>query len=474
MHTGWRQGAIVLALTAFGVSAAVPAPEPAEQLARVRLIVTTKAATVAITVGGATIASYLSSVLDGSPAVTPSRIGPTLQLSRNVPGQSAEARFDIILADAEPGTTIAWNLTSDSSAETQIEVYALTDPSRATLVDRFTSTATSAQFTSSPGLLSSPGRVQVHPVRPRLVLANYYPWYTIETWRHPQMADRPPRLYSTDAQADVNNQVALARSVGIDAFVVSWWQGRGGGEDRRMRIVLEAARETPLRVCAYTETLVANPGNDPNLRTDPQTMFAWLADVVDLYGSHPAYLRVAGRPVMFVYAASLLTQPDWTEIVARLRSTGRDPLLIGDFVRSTLLEPFDGEYQYTNVFLSGPTLVDVNRTESLRVRTYNLLRQGDRRRVWVASVTPGFDDSHLLDRTTPRVIDRSNGSLYDQQWKAAIETGADWVIVTSWNEWWENTHIEASERYGTAYLERTRAWASAFKASSRDAPILER
>jgi len=23
-----------------------------------------------------------------------------------------------------------------------------------------------------------------------------------------------------------------------------------------------------------------------------------------------------------------------------------------------------------------------------------------------------------------------------------------WVMVTSWNEWYENTHIESSERYG--------------------------
>jgi len=478
MHTGCRQGVglIVLALGAFGLSAAVRIPDPDEQLARVRLIVTTKAATAAITAEGATIASYISSVLDGPPAVTASRTGRTLQLSRNVPGQSAEARFDIILADAAPGAVITWNLTSASSAETQIEVYAVTDVNRATLVDRFVSNAASAQFRSSPDLLGSPGSVRLRPFLPRLVLAHYYPWYTIETWRDPQMADRPPRLYSTEALADVGNEVAQARSAGIDAFVVSWQglEAQEGFNDRRMRVVLEAARTTPLRVCAYTETYVANPGNNSRVPADPQTVFEWLADLVDLYGSHPAYLRVEGRPVIFIYYAPALTESDWTSIRARLRSTGRDPLLVGDFVRSTLLEPFDGEYQYSNVFSFGTVLVDGNRTESLRVRTYGLLRQGDRRRIWVASVTPGFDDSHLIDRVLPRVVDRSNGSVYDHQWRAAIETGADWVIVTSWNEWWENTEVEASERYGTTYLERTRVWTSAFKALSRDPPMFER
>jgi hypothetical protein len=475
MAAGCRQGATVLALVVSGLTAGAQNPDPGEQFIRVRLIVTTRAATVAITVGGATIANYTSSVLDGPSTVIVSRTGRTLQVSRNAPGQSAEARFDVILADSAPGIPIAWNLTADSSAETAVEVYA-TDANRATLVDRFVSSGTAAQFTSSPDLLGSPGRVRVRPFLPRLVLAHYYPWYTIDTWRDPQMADRPPRLYSTEAQADVNNEVAQARSAGIDAFVVSWQglEAQGGFNDRRMRIVLEAARGTTLRVCVYTETYVANPGFDPTVPTDPQTMFEWLADLVDRYGSHPAYLRVADRPVIFIYLASLLSESNWSAIMARLRSTGRNPLLVGDFVRSTLLDTFDGEYQYTNVFFSGTALTDLNRAESLRVRTHHLLREGDRRRIWVASVTPGFDDSRLVGRVPPHVVDRSNGSVYDQQWTTAIDTGADWVVVTSWNEWWENTHVEPSERYGTTYLERTRAWASAFKASSKDAPIPER
>src|SRR5437762_4520565 len=156
--SGFRLVVVVLALGGAAVAAAPPNPDPAESLARVRLVVTTRAATAAITAGGATIASYISSVLDGPPAVSVSRTGRTLQLSGNVPGQPAEARFDIILADVAPGGTIAWNLTADSSAETQIELYSLSDLDRATLVDRFVSNGTTAQFTSSPALLDSIGR----------------------------------------------------------------------------------------------------------------------------------------------------------------------------------------------------------------------------------------------------------------------------------------------------------------------------
>jgi hypothetical protein len=150
----------------------------------------------------------------------------------------------------------------------------------------------------------------------------------------------------------------------------------------------------------------------------------------------------------------------------RLHAGGRNPLLVGDFYHSRHIEVFDAEYQYSNVTLAEDALRDLERTESLRVRTFNLLRQGDRRRVWMASVTPGYDDRLLADRSTHVDVDRADGRVYEAQWSAAVDMAADWVMVTSWNEWFENTEIEPSERYGTRYLDLTRSWASIFKASN--------
>jgi hypothetical protein len=192
-------------------------------------------------------------------------------------------------------------------------------------------------------------------------------------------------------------------------------------------------------------------------------MERWLADIVDRYGADPAYLRIDGRPVIFVYAATLIDLEDWIDVIARLRASGRNPLLVGDFYESRLIEAFDGQYRYTTVSLSSNDLFDVDRHQSLRARTFGLLRPADRRRIWAAPVSPGTDDSKLTERETHLVIDRAGGRVYDEQWLTAIDTAADWVIVTSWNEWWENTHIEPSRRYGTAFLDATRKWAAAFK-----------
>jgi Glycosyl hydrolase family 99 len=471
----FRSAVVAPALVCAAAVVSAQRPEPSENLARVRLLITTRAASATITVSGATVASYLATVNAGPSAATVTRTGRLLQLSRNVAGQSAEAQFDVILADTAPNAPIVWNVATDSTADTQLAVYSLSDVNRPALVDRFASTGTAAQFTTAASLVTTAPPLRATLFGPRLVLAFYYPWYTPDTWSDPQLVDRPLRLYSTDAQPDVNATAVMARAAGIDAWVVSWQGLSGDGfNDRRMRIALEAASAAGMRACVYTETYVANPTFDPTRGVDPRSLLEWLTDIVDRYGSHPAYLRVDGRPVIFTYAASLLPMADWIEVMARLRSSGRNPLIVGDFARSLLLEPFDGEYQYSNVFSSGGVLGDLLRAESLRVRTLNLLRPGDRRRLWVASVTPGFDDSHLRDRATPRIVERANGAVYDDQWSSAIGTGADWIVVTSWNEWWENTEIEPGARYGSAYLEKTRNWAHVFKASGRAPPDVGR
>src|SRR5207248_2409122 len=156
--------------------------------------------------------------------------------------------------------------------------------------------------------------------------------------------------------------------------------------------------------CLYFETLIVNPTLDAAKPVDPATMVQWLEDAVDMYGSHPAYLTVNRRPVIFVYAASQLTEAQWAGIRTTIRARGRNPIVIGDFFHSRLINVFDGEYQYINVSLSPVDLLDRYRTETLIVRTFNLLTPGDTRRIWVASFTPGYDDRGLTSRASHMVV----------------------------------------------------------------------
>jgi hypothetical protein len=100
------------------------------------------------------------------------------------------------------------------------------------------------------------------------------------------------------------------------------------------------------------------------------------------------------------------------------------------------------------------------------------------RRVFAATVSPGYDDTHLGDSSSHRVTDRAGGAYYEAQWTAALDGVPDWILITSWNEWYENTGIEPSVLYGDSYLRRARFSTYLFHSlakpvrSSRDKPAV--
>jgi hypothetical protein len=102
------------------------------------------------------------------------------------------------------------------------------------------------------------------------------------------------------------------------------------------------------------------------------------------------------------------------------------------------------------------------RRRTFRVRIQSILRPSQARRLVVATVWPGYDDSVLL-RAVTRVEGRQSGAFFDSRWRAALRGAPDWVMVTSWNEWWEQTHIAPSELFGSTTLEQTAAWAAEFR-----------
>ena len=68
---------------------------------------------------------------------------------------------------------------------------------------------------------------------------------------------------------------------------------------------------------------------------------------------------------------------------------------------------------------------------------------------------------------------REGGAYYDGMWRAAVDTSARMVTITSFNEWGEGTQIEAARPHTSAngsiyadyspdtetfYMEKTRAW----------------
>ena len=85
------------------------------------------------------------------------------------------------------------------------------------------------------------------------------------------------------------------------------------------------------------------------------------------------------------------------------------------------------------------------------------------------TICPGYDDSRLTSvqrkSSSYRIVPREGTRTYLRMQRIASELNPppDFVVVTSFNEFHENTHIEPSTNYGDVYLNSTRVFKEALR-----------
>jgi len=189
-------------------------------------------------------------------------------------------------------------------------------------------------------------------------------------------------------------------------------------------------------------------------------MVQWLTYLISTYGKNPAFMRVDGKPVLFVWASATRPLAEWARIITQVRDSGLDAIYIAMGYDVANLEVFSGIHEY-NVF-SIPDFALTLKTMGRVTHYYPLLAGSPEPRIWVATVQPGYDERRLPGRTG-LFQDRENGSFYRRSFQAALESDPDWIVISTWNEWWEQTAIEPSRQYGDEYLRITREFALNWK-----------
>ena len=301
------------------------------------------------------------------------------------------------------------------------------------VLDRLTGTRPSVRFDFSP---APAGGVRIRnfhgplpdATQPAFPIrgAFYYGWFP-ELWTQggltPYTHYVPSLgLYESSDPLLLRRHVEAMRYGGFDAGIWSWW-GYGDPTDARLTTALAVARPTPFRWAVYYER--EGYGNP-----DPEEIRRDLVYVLDRYGSKPSYLRIDGRPVVFVYSAD---DQDCSVVDRWTRGNPGDVFVVlkvfGGY-RDCSTQP-DGWHQYGASFATGI----------------------DRQDGYATTIMPGF---WLADRTTspfPRDL---------EQWRAVVRemaaSGDPFQLVVSFNEWGEGTAVESASQWATpsgqgAYLD---------------------
>jgi glycoprotein endo-alpha-1,2-mannosidase len=273
-----------------------------------------------------------------------------------------------------------------------------------------------------------------------------------------------------------------------------------------------------MRFCIFYETADFGDRNDARgILFDEATKERFVADMVTIarrYFGHPSYLRIDGRPVIELYVTreirGLFPQA-MHEMRQALRAEGWQPFVIGDEIFWAVIEANEdplapprvtGEPQVSRI-----RLFDAITAYNLYVETHDrdlgygatshfiadgvklFRRYRDAGGVPVIpSVIPGFNDRGARPFANHPAIPRrwsprsAEGSFFSESIERIAKPLADArlhvILLTSWNEWNEDTAIEplapapattkdrsgrrwftqgyAYEGYGTTYLRLVR------------------
>ena len=300
---------------------------------------------------------------------------------------------------------------------------------------------------------------------PYTVGVYYYPWYGGDFHGGKYLRARlvPPQ-YPTLGEYDdretgvVSQHLSWSRHAHISLWVASWW----GPDKREDRTLLDSVLPHPelgdMNIALFYETTGRTLSFSSFDAVAPDVAY-----IAKHYFHHPNYLRIDGKPVLFVYLTRVLSRNDVLgEFVEAMRTSaanvGHELYLIGDEVfgqppiSSDALELLDA---VTNYDVYGSMGAKDYAGQGAVDRYYRA--QGQWRALaheagtaFVPAVTPGFNDKGVRDghQATSRKLDSDAeyGSLFRAMLAQAIHhtdvSTGNMLLVTSWNEWHEDTQIE--------------------------------
>jgi hypothetical protein len=275
----------------------------------------------------------------------------------------------------------------------------------------------------TPTATASSGSFQPQPP---IQAAFFYPWFP-KAWTQSGIypyTNYTPSLgyYSSTDDATIDEQLRLAQGAHLDAFIASWW-GQGTTTDTAFQYILNRSErsESPypgLRWAVYYEPEGQGDPSVSQIVSDLQ----YLADKVF---SHPGYLRVDGRPVVFVSAngADGSGMADrWAQAKAQLSGNVYVVLKVYSGYKSDPNQP-DSWYQYSPAVAYDAQLP------------------------YSVTVSPGF----WKVGEQPRLL--RDPTTFETNVQRMATSGAFWQLITTWNEWGEGTSVEPAAESGNTYID---------------------
>ncbi len=267
------------------------------------------------------------------------------------------------------------------------------------------------------------------------VLAIYQPWFG----EHDHMNVG----YSSVDRVVLEKQVAKAKDLGIEGFVVDWYGPHKSFMDRGYSLMQSVAATNSFHVALlYDETA------DGERATD--TTIADLQYAYDHYigpnagESRMSYLTYDGRPVIFVFPKSRKT--DWSRVRRSMDSWDQPPIIIYEYGEHTASDQFDGFYAWVQPGPRGWARDGSNWGRDYLEAFYSRMTSQYPDKITVGAAWPQFDDTKA-SWSQNRHISARCGKTFEDTLRAFRRYFSDrnplpFLLIETWNDYEEGTAIE--------------------------------
>jgi len=321
--------------------------------------------------------------------------------------------------------------------------------------------------------MGQPGKTAVG--RPSLIFDDYmvgvayYPWWGWHGWPGAYLRDflipkQPPLIghYNSQSPSTIQQHLDWMEDHGIDFLVSSWW-GQNSNEDSTLRdYILPVFSDTTIKFTVYYELFHLGEPVNGRVIIDQQKEAQLLSDFIyfaNTYFNHPNFLYIDGRPVVFFYLTRILAGnyiSAFANVRAELQNRGYDLYLVGDEMDwgdpdTTHMQILDAVSpyimccpNYEGYPLESEFFTDVTRHTHIWEETCQSVGID-----FIPNVHPGVNIpyGHGTRYAIPRQMTEgaSHTSTYEEYIKVMrsyVDPDLRMMMITSWNEWHEDTQIE--------------------------------
>ena len=300
----------------------------------------------------------------------------------------------------------------------------------------------------------------------------YYPWYdpinghglTGEYTRDFLIPKQPPMLnhYSSRDTMIIQQHLDWMKTYGIDFLVSSWW-GQNIWDDITLRdFILPEIKNSDIKFTIYYES--AYLGVDPDgIVIDAEKEEQLVSDfnyIADTFFAHPNFLKIEGKPAVFIYLSSIFSgnyEQAFTRVRNELQTKGYDLFLVGDEVSWNIpsashmqfldaVSPYlmVGNPEYDGYYIDRDFFADI----SSLVYQWEEVVHAEGKFV-IPNVHPGFNNlgvggsAFIAPRQSQAGAEcTSMLEEYVKVMRPFVDPELKMIMITSWNEWHEDTQIE--------------------------------